>query len=257
MEGLRTMALSQFRVMLVLLAALVFAGATGGVARAEPITILAFGDSLVAGFGLAPGEGFVAQLQSALASRGHDVVVVNGGVSGDTSAGAAARLDWILSEPPAIVIIEFGGNDGLRGLEPSETFANLDRVLRRLKTAGVPILLTGMQAPPNLGRSYGDEFNAVFPRLAEKFGVAFYPFFLDGVAARPELNQADGIHPNAAGVAEIVRRLLPSLGPLLGPRSGSGARLRIPGPPQPTVTEDGSAAAGGHAVQGQEWSPAS
>ncbi|MEQ9350019.1 MAG: arylesterase [Alphaproteobacteria bacterium] len=211
-----------------MMAGMVAAMAGASVARAEPLKILAFGDSLVAGFGLAPEDGFVAQLQQALSGRGHDVVVINGGVSGDTSAGAVARLDWILQDPPDVAIIEFGGTDGLRGLEPAQTYTNLDRVMRRLRRAGVPMLLTGMRAPPNLGRSYGEEFNAVFPRLAETYGTVFYPFFLEGVAAQPALNQADGIHPNADGVAEIVRRLLPLLEPLLDVQGDSAARFRLP-----------------------------
>jgi acyl-CoA thioesterase-1 len=141
--------------------------------------------------------------------------VINAGNSGDTTAAGRARLDWALAERPDLVLVELGGNDSLRGIEPSDTYHNLDQVLSRLTAEGLPVLLAGMRAPRNLGEAYVAEFDAVFPRLAEKHGIAFYPFFLDGVALDPALNQADGIHPNAAGVAVIVERILPALEPLL------------------------------------------
>ena len=179
-------------------------------ARAAPVAILAYGDSLTAGFGLAEAEGFPAQLQAALAGRGIAARVADGGVSGDTSAGGLARLDWVLRQAsPRFAIVEFGGNDGLRGLSPAQMQENLNRIVVRLKGAGVGVLLAGMLAPPNLGREYGAEFNQVFARVAEQHGVALYPFFLDGVAADPTLNQPDGIHPNAQGVERIVARILP------------------------------------------------
>jgi len=134
---------------------------------------------------------------------------VNGGVSGDTSAGGLARLDWLLADKPDFALIELGGNDGLRGLDPQVTYRNLDAVLTRLHERGIPALLTGMVAPPNLGREYGDAFKAVFPRLASEHRVLFYPFFLDGVAADPVLNQPDGIHPNAHGVEVVVDHIMP------------------------------------------------
>lgn len=140
---------------------------------------------------------------------GHAVRVINAGVSGDTSAGGLARLDWALADRPSYAIVELGANDGLRGLDPGAMRANLDAIIRRLKKAGVAVLLTGMRAPPNLGRRYETAFNAVFPALARKNHVAFYPFFLAGVAARPALNQKDGIHPNREGVAVIVDRIAP------------------------------------------------
>jgi acyl-CoA thioesterase I len=144
--------------------------------------------------------------------------MINAGVSGDTTAGGRSRLDWSLAERPDLVILELGGNDGLRGIDPAVTFANLDDILTRLKAQKLRVLLTGMLAPPNLGRSYGDAFNAVFPRLAEKHGVSLYPFFLDGVAAERALNQPDGIHPNPAGVAEIVKRIMPAVAAALDAR---------------------------------------
>ena len=188
--------------------------ACGLVALASPAaggeTVIAvLGDSLAAGFGLSPEDAFPAQLEARLRRDGLAVRVVNAGVSGDTSAGGRARLDWVLADAPDMVIVELGANDALRGLAPTETEANLDAVLGVLAGRGVAVLLTGMLAPPNLGAEYGRAFRALFPRLAAKHAVAFYPFFLDGVAARPGLNQADGIHPSAEGVAEIVARIAP------------------------------------------------
>jgi len=178
-------------------------------ALAAPITILAIGDSLTAGYGLAQPMSFAAQLEAALRDGGHDVRISNGGVSGDTSAGGRSRLAWSLAEKPHAVIIELGANDGLRGLDPRETEANLDAIITEIKKRGLPVLLTGMRAPPNLGPEYGAEFNGLYPRLAQKHGILFYPFFLEGVAAVPSLNQDDAIHPNGDGVREIVKRLVP------------------------------------------------
>jgi acyl-CoA thioesterase-1 len=175
------------------------------------VRILAFGDSLVHGYGLAADETFPIQLERALEREGHRVEVLNGGNSGDTTAAGLARLDWSLADHPDLAIVELGANDGLRGIDPGETYRNLDAIVKRLKAEGIAVLLAGMLAPRNLGADYVEAFDAVFPRLAEVHGVAFYPFFLDGVAMRPELNQADGIHPNAAGVAVMVERILPSV----------------------------------------------
>ena len=182
---------------------------------ADPVRILAFGDSLTAGFGLSQEDGFAAQLDRALAQAGVEAEVINGGVSGDTTAGGLARLDWALADDPDLVILELGANDGLRGLDPAETRANLDAMLTRLRESDVPVLLAGMLAPPNLGPEFGKAFNAVYPELAERHDVALFPFFLDGVATDPALNQPDGIHPNRAGVAVIVDRILPHLLPLI------------------------------------------
>jgi acyl-CoA thioesterase-1 len=178
-------------------------------AAAEAARILALGDSLTVGRGLERRDSFPAQLERALGQDGIEVVVANAGVSGDTSAGGRARLDWALAGKPAMAIVELGANDGLRGLDPETTFANLDDIVARLKAAGVAVLLTGMRAPPNLGREYGRQFAAIYPRLAAKHGVVLYPFFLAGVAADPALNQDDAIHPNAQGVAVIVERIVP------------------------------------------------
>ncbi|CUW37657.1 multifunctional: acyl-CoA thioesterase I/ protease I/ lysophospholipase L1 [Magnetospirillum sp. XM-1] len=185
-------------------------------AQAAPaIRILALGDSLTAGFGLAPEEAFPARLERALKAEGRDVSLINAGVSGDTTAGGKARLDWALAAKPQLAILELGANDGLRGLDPKLTHANLDSILKRFKAAGVPVLLAGMLAPPNYGKDFEAEFKAVFARLAVEHDVVFYPFFLDGVAGDARLCLPDGLHPNAKGVDVIVERILPSVRKLL------------------------------------------
>lgn len=187
-------------------------------ARAETV-IVALGDSLTAGLGLSANDAFPARLETALKRDGLDVRVVNAGVSGDTTAGGRARLAWTLASGPVdAVILELGANDGLRGLDPAASRANLAAILADLKARGVPVLLAGMLAPPNLGPEYGAEFNAIYPSLAAEYGAVLYPFFLDGVAADPALNQADGIHPTAAGVDVIVGRLLPVVKKLIAVR---------------------------------------
>lgn len=191
-------------------------------AEAE-VRLLGLGDSLMAGYGLPPGDGFPDQLQDALHAAGIDAEVVNAGVSGDTSAGGRARLDWALASNPHAVILELGANDGLRGLEPAETRRNLDAILTTLGEKGIPVLLAGMLAPPNLGQEYGNEFEAVFRDLAKKHAVLFYPFFLDGVVGDPALNQKDGIHPTREGVAIIVERILPRVKELIS-QSKTAAR---------------------------------
>ncbi|MCH7554430.1 MAG: arylesterase [Proteobacteria bacterium] len=190
-------------------------------ADAGEIRLLALGDSLSAGYGLALGVGFSDQLGAALSGAGLDVVVLNGGVSGDTTAGGLARLDWMLSDAPDAVIVELGANDGLRGLDPDQTLANLDAILDELDERGIPVLLAGMLAPPNMGSEYGEDFNGLYAMLADRHDVVFYPFFLEGVAGKPALNQEDAIHPNAEGVAEIIRRILPSVNELLARLNGA------------------------------------
>lgn len=175
----------------------------------ERPVVLALGDSLTAGYGVAPGKAFPEQLQVALRDSGVDAKVINGGVSGDTSAGGLARLDWLMSDKPDLVIVELGANDGLRGLDPANTSDNLDRIIARIRKSGARVLLTGMVAPANLGAEYGEKFASLYPALAQKHGTAFYPFFLDGVAMDPALNQEDGIHPTAEGIAMIVEKMLP------------------------------------------------
>ena len=178
-------------------------------ALAQPLRILALGDSLTAGFGLGPGQGFVPQLQKALNEKGIQAEVLDGGVSGDTTAGGLSRLDWALADKPDLVILELGANDMLRGTDPEETRANLDAMLAKLKAAKARVLLAGMRAAPSLGADYALAFEAIYRDLAAKYDVPLYSFFLEGVAADPKLNQPDGLHPNEAGVAEIVRRILP------------------------------------------------
>ena len=200
----------------ILLAALAAAFAPTARSQAAPIRLLALGDSLTAGYGLPAGQGFVPRLEAALRARGRNVRVLDAGVSGDTTAGGLARLDWALAERPHAVLLELGGNDGLRALPPRDSRANLAAILDRLAARNIPVLLAGMVAPPNLGTEYGREFLSTFADLArERPDVVYYPFFLDGVAAEQSLNQPDGIHPNARGVEEVVRRILPAVETLL------------------------------------------
>jgi acyl-CoA thioesterase-1 len=196
-----------FKTLLSIVLLLIVAGA--GQALAAPVKILALGSSLTQGYGLPPGTEFPVQLQAALKQAGIDAVVTNAGVSGDTSAGGLARLDWSLADHPDAVILELGSNDMLRGIPPSETEKNLRAILDKLKAAHVKVLLTGMHAQRNLGADYVREFDAIYPRLAKDTNVLFYPFILDGVALKPKLNQADGMHPNPAGVKVMVARILP------------------------------------------------
>jgi acyl-CoA thioesterase-1 len=199
------------------LAAAMLAVTAFGARAQERRRLLVLGDSLTAGYGLPKNQAFPARLEAALRAAGVDVNVIDAGVSGDTSAGGLARLDWALGNPsPGYAIVELGANDGLRGLPPAAMEQNLDAIVTRLKDRGVRVLLTGMRAPPNLGRDYVAEYEAVFPRLARKHETVLYPFFLDGIATDPALNQGDGLHPNAAGVDEIVRRILPAVRQLLG-----------------------------------------
>jgi acyl-CoA thioesterase I len=184
--------------------------------------ILALGDSLTAGFGLAPQESFPVRLQIKLGAAGVDAQVVNGGVSGDTSSGGLARLDWALADHPDVVLVELGANDALRGIDPRLTYANLDKILTRLKAAGAKVMLLGMRAPPNWGRRYQAQFDAIFPDLATKHQVALYPFFLDGVALDPALNQSDGLHPTARGADIIAERIAPLVARLLADKRAQG-----------------------------------
>ena len=191
------------------LAALLPAG--GASASTEPLEIVAIGDSLTAGYQLPPGAGFPEQLNRALKEKGHEVKVTNAGVSGDTSSGGLARLDWALSDSTDIVILELGSNDALRGIDPALTRQNLAAMIEKLQARGITVVLAGMLAPPNMGADYGEEFNRIFPDLAERYGLILYPFFLDGVAANPDLNLADGMHPTQEGVHLIVTRILPTI----------------------------------------------
>ena len=173
------------------------------------IKLMIFGDSLTAGYGLKRSESFSEKLSNALKSKGRNVRIILSSVSGDTTAGGKARLDWALIEKPDAFLLELGANDGLRGIEPSVSRENLESIIKKLKKNRVKTLIVGMFAPPNLGKEYSREFNNIFSSLAKKYGLLFYPFFLEGVAANPQLNQADGIHPNPKGVDEIIKRMLP------------------------------------------------
>lgn len=196
---------------LILLAGALMAALISAPAQAEPLRLVAFGDSLTAGLGVPAQDAFPAQLQAALKAAGHDVVIENAGVSGDTTSAGLSRLDWSIPDGTQGVIVELGANDALRGLDPAIAEKSLDQILARLKERGIPVLMAGMLAPPNLGAAYQERFDPIFPRLAEKYGVAFYPFFLDGVAGQTKLNQADGIHPTREGVAVIVKNMLPAV----------------------------------------------
>ncbi|GAB6052385.1 arylesterase [Magnetospira thiophila] len=175
----------------------------------EPLRILALGDSLTAGYGLPEEASYPRRLQQALRERGHDVEIINAGVSGDTTAGGLSRIEWLMALRPRVVVLELGANDGLRGLDPALTEANLDAIIQIIRERGARVLLAGMLAPPNLGPDYAAEFNPLYARLAAKHDILLQPFFLDGVAAHPELLQKDGLHPNEAGVGVVVKALLP------------------------------------------------
>ena len=179
--------------------------------QAEQIKLLALGDSLTAGYGLGPGDGLTEVLQDKINQdlSGKTVQIINAGVSGDTTRGGLARLDWALADDPDIVMVALGGNDMLRGLAPSESYENLKVILQILEQAKKPVLLAGMLAPANMGQDYQREFDQLYPRLAEEFEVIFYPFFLDGVALQADLNQPDGLHPNKAGVEIMATKLVP------------------------------------------------
>jgi acyl-CoA thioesterase-1 len=205
----------------ILLAAIVFGSVVAQAAPSRPIRLLVLGDSLTAGYGLAAPDAFQAQLADALHKAGYDVTLLDGAVSGDTTAGGLARLDWALGDgtPGAgadAAIVALGGNDGLRGIDPRDTLANLTAILDKLQARGVKVLLSGMYAPPNLGEDYEKSFRAVFDTLGRRPGILYDPFLLQGVAANPALNQADHLHPNAAGVKVEIARLLPLVEKLLG-----------------------------------------
>ena len=205
-------------------AGIVFAmsGLRANQAEAREAVIVAFGDSLTAGFGLPEKESFPAQLEQALKVRGQEVRVVNAGVSGDTAAAGLARLDWAMSNDASAVIIELGANDALQGLDPAATEAVLEKIIKQVKARGLPILLAGMEAPRNLGKDYVDQFRDMYVDLAQRYDVVFYPFFLDGVALDDKFMQGDGLHPNAQGVARIVELILPKVEELLARVSAKG-----------------------------------
>ncbi|MFL5260585.1 MAG: arylesterase [Hyphomicrobiales bacterium] len=200
------------RAVVVAIITVLLAGVPASAAR---LSILAFGDSLTAGYGLPPGKGFPEKLEQALKQSGHDVRVINAGVSGDTSAAGLERLDWVLTDKVDGAIVELGANDALRGIDPARTRSALSEILAKLRSRNIPVLLAGMRAPRNLGPDYVERFDALYPELARQPGVIYYPFFLEGVAADPGLNQPDGMHPTAEGVDVIVRRMLPKIEQLI------------------------------------------
>jgi acyl-CoA thioesterase-1 len=198
--------------------------AAAPVAQAEPraSVIVALGDSLTAGLGLPQSEAFPAQLQAALKARGHDMTVIDAGVSGDTAAAAAQRLDWALPDNADAVIVELGGNDALQGIPPEGTKAALEKIIVSVQARGLPILLAGQEAPRNMGKDYVEAFSTIFRDLAQRYDVIFYPFFLEGVALNDALMQPDGLHPNAKGVARIVENILPKVEELLAKVEAKG-----------------------------------
>jgi acyl-CoA thioesterase-1 len=182
----------------------------------RPIRILALGDSLTAGYGLADlKESFPAQLEQALRAKGHNVTLIQGGVSGDTTTGGRSRVDWMLAEKPDAVIVALGGNDALRAVDPAVTQDSMDAIVKRIKKDNLPVLVAGMYAPPNLGKDYGTRFASAFSTVAKDNGALFYPFLLEGVAGIPTLNQPDRIHPNRDGVKAMVKGILPTVEQLI------------------------------------------
>ena len=196
---------NSYKSMIGLLFALLLCNASYG----STVRLVAIGDSLIAGYGLPVEDGFVTQLEKALKARSFEVQIFNAGVSGDTTSGGLARIDWVLTDDYAGVILHLGHNDAFRGIAVEQVRSNLDRLISNIKQRGLPIVMSGAMAPRNLGPDYYLEFDSIFPDLAEKYDLIFYPFFLDGVATDPSLNQGDGIHPNKAGVAFIVERIIP------------------------------------------------
>lgn len=184
-------------------------------ARAKPLRLLAFGDSLTAGYQLPRADGFAAKLEAALRRQGRDVTVIDGGVSGDTTTGGLSRLDWTLGDGADAVILELGANDMLRGLDPKIAEANLAKMIERLKARHIKVLLAGMRATPSLGPDYATAFNPIYPRLAMRYDVPLYPFFLEGIMGDESQHLPDGLHPNAKGVDTIVSHILPSVDALL------------------------------------------
>lgn len=191
-------------------------GAASAADPSAPVRIVAFGDSLTAGYMLAPSEAFPAQLAEALKAKGHAVDIANAGVSGDTAAAALERFDWAIPEGTEAVIVELGANDALRGIDPDETRAHLDKILTRLVERNIDVLLAGMRAPKNWGKEYEARFASIYSDLAEKHGALIYPFFLEGVALDAKLNLQDGLHPTGPGVGVIVKGILPKVEALIG-----------------------------------------
>ena len=204
-----------FLVMVVLVAA-------PAAAQQQSAQLVGVGDSLMAGYQLAPTESYPARLEAALKAKGYDVTVANAGVSGDTTSGGLSRVDWSVPDGTDGVILELGANDALRGISPAETEKNLEAIISRLKERGISVLLVGMMAPPNMGGDYAEKFNPIYERLAEKHSVPLYPFFLDGVTTVAGMQLEDGMHPNAKGVGVMVERSLPAVEAFLGEIAPAG-----------------------------------
>jgi acyl-CoA thioesterase-1 len=194
----------------------IFVIASGAGAQQRAVNLVGFGDSLMAGYELAPAESYTAQLEAALKAKGHDVTITNAGVSGDTTSGGLSRIDWSVPDGTDGVILELGANDALRGIAPEQSEKNLDAILARLKERKIPVLLIGMLAPPNMGGDYAEKFNPIYKKLSEKYAVPLYPFFLDGVTTVKGMQLEDGMHPNAKGVGVMVQNSLPVVQAFLG-----------------------------------------
>lgn len=203
------------RFQFVVIAAVMLFG-LGGPAFAKTIQLVGLGDSLMAGYQLPPGNGFPAKLETALKAKGLDVTISDAGVSGDTTSGGLARADWSVPDGTDGVILELGANDALRGIAPEESEKNLDAIIAKLKARKIPVILAGMLAPPNMGGDYAARFNPIYKRLADKYQLPLYPFFLDGVAAQPKLQLQDGMHPNPQGVDVMVKRFMPQIETFIG-----------------------------------------
>ena len=206
-----------------LMVVVVFATGRQAWAETAAVRVVVLGDSLVAGYDLPQTDAFPSQLERMLLDRGYQVEVINAGVSGDTSTGALSRLKWAVPDDADMVIVELGANDALRGVPPESTKGSLRTIITRLQARGIKVLLAGMRAPPNMGQEYEAEFNVIYDELAQELDVLLYPFFLDGVAANPDLNLSDGIHPNAQGVAEIVERIRPMVEAMIIDIASNGA----------------------------------
>jgi acyl-CoA thioesterase-1 len=206
----------RFKVAGLHIAVIVAAMMVAAAAQARTIMLVGFGDSLMAGYQLPPGDGFPEKLQAALKAKGFDVSVANAGVSGDTTTGGLARIDWSVPDGTDGVILELGANDALRGIAPEESEKNLDQMITRLKERGIAVFLAGMMAPPNMGADYAARFNPIYEKLAKKHGLTLYPFFLDGVVLDASLKIEDGMHPNTKGVEVMVRKMEPAITQFVG-----------------------------------------
>jgi acyl-CoA thioesterase-1 len=213
--------LLQFFVLSALVALPSVALANQNAVSGRPLAVVGFGDSLMSGFQLPIQDSFTAQLEKALKDKGFNVTITNAGVAGETTTDGVSRLDWSVPQGTDLVILEFGANDALRGIDPAISEKNLSDILEKLKQRNVQVILAGMLAPPNMGNDYAEKFNAIFPRLAEKYDVPLYPFFLDGVATVKSLQLEDGEHPNTEGVAKMVEGFLPLMEKTISQRTAS------------------------------------